>query len=695
MISEARYGRLLWICMLFSVLWSIAWQPVYAEIDFSPRSCAGLNTDDDYFSHPSSDYLMQRIYDVFVMGAVPTELTAILKLDPGFKTILDCTKLTKDGHCTSSACSPSTEISFYIQNAGGMYSLAPEQEQWITIKSIGVDSHGAKPSPSTVLFRSILDIQGNICVQALLPTGFKTLGCKPYGGVVNVVPTASTKPCYLSESCYDATQRVSHMPNPMASLIVQCFTETLQNLFFNSSSCSHNILATMQVTLRTAVMAALALYVILFGIKTMMGQEPPRKAEIFIFIIKMVLVIYFSIGFVSSNPDLVAAGGAATNHGLVWLYNTAISTSIYLGNLFLQTGQSSGLCQFGATDYKAGYEYMALWDGLDCRLAYYFGFVEIGGASQNTPFSTPGLFGMFFPMFFGSLAGPGAAYGIGVLLLILLFITITLIVSFAFFVINLYLVAFLAVAMLIFLAPLFVPMVLFQSTRQYYDSWKSLLLGYALQPAIFLIVLGMFFSILDAVIYQDCTFINSGTTGSPLFTFVSPSDTCMQTLGYQMATYEFLNNGLATFFVLPLIIFNVPVLMFTSPPFFMIGPVVTACFFAYLFYYFADVVNNLLGDLTGAGSLGSFAALKPTSVLDGVGKAAEAGLDWVAGKKMEGDNAPQNRTGVEGPPLAGGSGAPNGGDDKGKDEANPKDPRAADKTKVTPANRAKDNGGAG
>jgi type IV secretion system protein VirB6 len=57
-----------------------------------------------------------------------------------------------------------------------------------------------------------------------------------------------------------------------------------------------------------------------------------------------------------------------------------------------------------------------------------------------------------------------------------------------------------------FFAPIFVPLVLFQQTKTYFDSWLKLFLGFTLRPMVLTVYIALMFTVFDQTIYGDCEF---------------------------------------------------------------------------------------------------------------------------------------------------------------------------------------------
>ena len=273
-------------------------------------------------------------------------------------------------------CSASTEATFLInakQFTLGYPGAANNKSDGVGVSAEKIEVAIADPidgnsslQRNVTLYSRIYN--GKLCVQALLPTGLITLGCKNTA-VPSFLNNFSTS-CYIHTSCTKQSSN-SKMPMPMTSLIVECFMGTVDNIFSNPAGCGNKtVLGKFQDSLRPAVMAALVLYAVIFAAGIMLSPEQFQKSSLFNFGIKMVLVLYFSTGFVTQAPGLVRGHTVTTyTHGITFLYHASVTTSLWLGDLLLNTGQQNGLCKFEPSEYADGYQNLAMWDALDCRLA--------------------------------------------------------------------------------------------------------------------------------------------------------------------------------------------------------------------------------------------------------------------------------------------------------------------------------------
>jgi type IV secretory pathway VirB6-like protein len=130
-----------------------------------------------------------------------------------------------------------------------------------------------------------------ICVEVETLYGWVPLGC-----------AAKTSQSAYIPSCFSLPQSGF----PITSTVVACVSDAINSTFVTGSD-NISSLSNFQINMQSAVMGFLVIYIIIFGMKLVLGQEIPNKGELFMFIIKMTLVIYFSVG--------LPAGSSATANG--------------------------------------------------------------------------------------------------------------------------------------------------------------------------------------------------------------------------------------------------------------------------------------------------------------------------------------------------------------------------------------------
>lgn len=156
-----------------------------------------------------------------------------------------------------------------------------------------------------------------------------------------------------------------------------------------------------------------------------------------------------------------------------------------------------GYCDFRFVEYAPGYEYMELWDMIDCKVSRYLGIgdstnVNANGVLEANP-SIPHV------LWVSMIAVISTALGIPIFLLAMLILISILIIVVR--VCHIYIMAFISVAMLIFVCPLLIPTIMFKFTRKFFDEWLQQLVGYLFQPIILFAYLSMMFASMDQVVF--------------------------------------------------------------------------------------------------------------------------------------------------------------------------------------------------
>lgn len=456
------------------------------------------------------------------------------------------------------------------------------------------------------------DIEGDkICTKMLFPTGYSTLACKARS--IPKTYYSETKNCYLKNSSCVTGELKSKSFFPLTAQIMECINDLVTNMFKTpeNSECSQNPLAKFQETLKDIVRVMMILYVIVFGLRILMGGALPKKSEFFIFILKFALVTYFAVGTIP-NAD--------HKTGLEQAYEfatTAMSSfaNIVAGNDDLGVDTEGNpimgarLCQYNTGDYESGYEYLALWDSLDCKLAYYLSMASPlkGGGLEAVrgQFIHIGLFAIIW----------GAFFSFSIPLVIFLFAFGILLLSIIVYVAHIYIIALIAISITIFMGPIFIPMALFARTKGYFDEWLKLIISYTIYPTIVLAFVGIMVATFDQTLYPDCEFTLTpyGSTSYWEFT-TEQSDTCKDAYGYTIAV---LTSGSAS----EVVDFAGGLFQFSrlkSGDYMiekLLSSLMMATFFVFLFYYFAKQLSAFAADVSMSVNLGSV-AVSPTAVAD-------------------------------------------------------------------------------
>ncbi len=346
-------------------------------------------------------------------------------------------------------------------------------------------------------------------------------------------------------------------------VVVQCVEDTMNNLFFNKhNGASESVFVKTQKKLTDMLMAMLALYVVFIGYKLIIERKIKQEEAIWMGL-RVGLVMYFAAGAGMTNllPGIIGsvknasaiimdagAGSTTDNAAKKAEFNSALSVYTAAMNAYstarirwaqaastadkaankvimddarivqdeaksvMERARVASLsfgynyCDFrpfvaagkynvpvkaeDGTNVIRDMSYMHLWDSIDCRISRYLG-VGVDAAAPSTPKIL--LIGI------GSIFS--SVYGIMIFILItaiLIFLTLIIVR-----IVHIYIMAFMAIILLVYISPLVIPMVLFNYTKSSFEAWFRQLLGFCVQPIILFAFLAFMFAIMDSVIYSN------------------------------------------------------------------------------------------------------------------------------------------------------------------------------------------------
>jgi type IV secretory pathway VirB6-like protein len=452
-----------------------------------------------------------------------------------------------------------------------------------------------------------------VCAQMKFTTGYRTLACKAsIPPEVNMPDTA----CFVKglPSFKDNGFKTKWV-FPITSKAVQIITEVLDSMFKGIPGCQGGI-TYFQNSMKAIVRVLLILYVIFFGFKVATGREMVGKKDLFMFILKFAMVVYFSVGSFSTTTDL------SDSNGLLFIRRGVVAVMTSFSNMIIGAA-SPEICNFSNVQYPKGYDYLKLWDSLDCKLSFYLGFAsptEHGLSSHNEI----GIFKLLWGLFSGA----------NILILVFLFCFGLFLLSIATYFTYLYVIAMVAITIMIFFGPVFIPLALFDQTKEYFDSWRKILLGYALQPVVAVAVIAVMIATFDMVIYSDCKFEQRELHGGKPYWILKKdlqSETCKNSLGRyivtmgespHMAPVSADGNDNKSLFT-----YNV-----ATNTGGIVDGLLLSTFFAFLFYFFSRQIGNLASELGGSYAFDS-AAISPTAVFTAPFKMGAALYDARKGRK--------------------------------------------------------------
>jgi type IV secretion system protein VirB6 len=572
-----------------------------------------------------------------------------------------------------------------------------------------------------------------MCVATISITGWIPVGCKYikepypqsiYSKFMDLNPDSDTSPgqdalqlttCFNGGGCYQKAYEASKTGIVMTGPLIECVKQMAArlmvstevctfsdiNLVLNTASRETSAFFQFQKNMQQAVAALLTIYVILFGAKILLTGDSPPQAELINFVIKFIFVIYFSIG-INVHPF----SGDATDKldGIVeWLMPLFLGAIDSVASWVLNAAPTN-LCKFNSTEYPTEVSYISLWDALDCRVAHYLGLdflqtMYVENMSREHDFANFDFFNFSIPPYYYLLV-PAALTG-NLTLVSLALMYPLLVISVGAYLLNSVVVCIIAIVILAMLAPLFVPMLLFEYTKQYFDSWLKLMISFVLQPMIVVTFMITMFTVYDYGFYGYCKYKEADITSAGRMTKVFYIDndwsnytkdemnSCQNSLGYM------LNNPLAAAFNIAKDSVEAmkngspnqgdqPASNYTSQFSFldslneqhgpiasvvkliyekikaMILALITACFTLYLMYHFSAQLSEFAADLSGGVGLGNTAIKAQTMFKAGMSAMATAramrGMKGVPG-------AGKARAGAS-DKIGGGSGGGGGASDK-------------------------------
>ncbi|MBA8755546.1 type IV secretion system protein [Wolbachia endosymbiont of Drosophila bicornuta] len=460
---------------------------------------------------------------------------------------------------------------------------------------------------------------------------------------------------YVSEACYNQAGSKSLAPIPVTSMIVQCIKESLDNLVAGKGAPNgESFISVAQKRLKNTVTAVLVLALILFSIKAMSGGVQ-RPQEMYMLIIKFALVIYFTTGSTMSH-----------------YYGELTHLSNGLSEIVLKaSSESKGICNYKAgTDYeytragkRVSYSYLAPWDRLDCRILFYLGapLDGIGGKIGTGGVATLAVLLGPAPVLLvaGSVIGIIFAGGQILVALVCIFMAV-LMMMVILWLCYVFILSLVALSVIIILSPLFIPMVLFQHTKGYFEGWVKELITYSLYPVILFAFLSFMFIACDKIYFKNLNFEldESYKNEQPDKSYekkqaeISYSkkkqwfklkdgecDKNETTLACMMQNYSFKKSSI-------LGLFDFTYMEFGSS---LIGELLKLCLVLFLFYHFLNILPGMAAELAGNHRAALGSGQTPGQMVGkalSAAKAAAGGVAGVAGaaaKKLSGGDKSKSR----------------------------------------------------
>lgn len=267
----------------------------------------------------------------------------------------------------------------------------------------------------------------------------------------------------------------------------ECVNQILKNI-------SDTAFVKIVMKLNRAVFALLTLSVAFLGIKIVLGGVRNMKGETLAMISKLVVVGFFALsidGYGTGENGMELANDLVRgmSQDLVDLTTTSISAA---------PADNKKKCQDGN-----------IWQRVDCNILDFIGKQTTnergprdldcngrieGPEEQNAPIEDITLFEIGLSQLF-------TPHGLFILLLIGA-ATIMVVICFA-TALYVYILSLIALTFLMMLGPIFIPLFLFQQTKQKFMIWLSMVMGYVIQPAMLVTFLAFLLASLNVAIHGD------------------------------------------------------------------------------------------------------------------------------------------------------------------------------------------------
>jgi type IV secretion system protein VirB6 len=536
---------------------------------------------------------------------------------------------------------------------------------------------------------------GLMCLSMATSRGLVAVACKRTD--IPPPPPSPDDQCRnIGKTCYMGTTKSQSLFN-FSGLAVDCLKETLDKVFFRYDSCKPqdekvkltalNSFASFQESMKLSIRAALILYVMFFAINMILTKEYGNLDKIASFTIKLLLVIYFATGMGGYFNN----SGKETNDNGMLQYGLPLLTQFTpeFAQIVFNSGGSRGLCEFDSKKYKSGYSFYALWDAVDCRIAYYLGMGLIyntesilnsisnnTGPTKGTAINIPPVSGnespkalhkvgafRFFTVMFGFLLSGNIIIVVAGIVFSVIFISMVL------YFISHYLVCLVTIYVMTYISPIFIPMALFTRTKAYFDAWLKISISCALQPAVVAGFIALLLTMYDSAIYKNCEFMRHDYVYSSDVQFstfelrlpnTSPEE-CQNSAGYKLLQY-YSGVGWEKHLLILFSINNIGLDVL-----YLLVDLLYVFVFSVIFYYFSKSIGQFAAEITSGPIMDSVTA-SPTKIVDMVKKAIDFLNDAGSGRKVvekAGKEAEKERKGGE----KEGEGKDSGGGEAGGDKA--------------------------
>jgi hypothetical protein len=310
--------------------------------------------------------------------------------------------------------------------------------------------------------------------------------------------------------------------------IVQCFKETMQNIFLNKAGhteclnpdeppdqyeyCSSgykfrkglaltgdSFFIKIQKRFQLLIKMVLTISVTFYGVMILLAVPKSyiERKNLFPYVLKLALICYFTLG--TGWQDVLIRGvlEASGTLAAITFKPDKLEPSKLDGCQFPRWNYADDNdgTKYNSPSYPPGKEYLEVWDILDCKIAKAIGF----GPSLSVP-------NLIFMILGGFFTG-----GLGIVFVIAAFFFAFFLIIMTIRALQFFLVAMTSVIILMYVSVFIIPLCLFNRTKGIFNNWWKKMLGFILQPMILFAYLGILIAIFDNVVIGSATFTTTGT----------------------------------------------------------------------------------------------------------------------------------------------------------------------------------------
>lgn len=287
----------------------------------------------------------------------------------------------------------------------------------------------------------------------------------------------------------------------LTNRIVMCLRDTIHNAtdrFYDPDDGFYSIV-------RTLVGAFLTLVVIVYGILAAYGMLEKPGRDVMMLMVKLSIVT----GFVVNSDVLYTKSLEIMDNAASAVTEFTPSTGPMAANV--DASRLTCLDNMRQASEDANARYVSAWIGVDCIIDSVIGIkvspqmnnnaITKGRAdlAQNNKLGEqPGMARGLISFFFSSVQSSI----VGVLLAVIGFVFMYSMIWMVLKALFIYIAGYLGIAFMMIFAPIFIPLVLFRVTSEYFKKWVKLSIAFALQPIIILAFVSFSISAIDLAMFS-------------------------------------------------------------------------------------------------------------------------------------------------------------------------------------------------